>query len=322
MLVDTLGWRAIFAFNAALGLPVIALAARHVRESRDPDPSPLDWPGLATLCVGLFLVVFAVLRGNALGWTSLPVLGFMALGAVALVGFVAVERARARPMVDPALFANRTFTGASVVVAALAAATFGAFVFLTLFLLDVQGRDPVEAGLVLAPLAVVSFLVSALAGRANERLPLRAALVGGLVVCAAGLAGLRGLDADSSWPRIALPLALTGAGVGLVNPLATFAHLGVLPPSHGGLASALNNTARQLGLAVGIAVLGALLQAGVRTGLAPATAPSGRSGAPCSLAWPTATCPRPWPPRRPPPARGSRAPTGSPSSAPWTGSSS
>nr|MBA2637200.1 MFS transporter [Solirubrobacterales bacterium] len=258
VLVEALGWRSVFAVNLALGLPAIALAVRHVGESRDPDPSPIDWAGVSTLCLGLFLVVLAVLRGNALGWTSAPVLGLLGAGVVALAAFVVVERRGRAPMIDLVLFRNQTFTGASLVIAVLAAATFGSFVYLTLFLLNVQGRSPIEAGFVLAPLAVVSFAVSALAGRASERLPLRAAIVGGLLISAAGLALLLGLGPDASWERIAIGLAVTGAGVGLVNPLATFAHLGVLPPAQGGLASALNNTARQVGLAVGVAGLGAL----------------------------------------------------------------
>jgi predicted MFS family arabinose efflux permease len=170
-------------------------------------------------------------------------------------------------MLDLRLFSNHTFTGASLVIALLAGGAFGVFVYVLLFLLDAQGRDPVEAGLVVAPLAIVSFVVSAVAGRASERLPLRAALVAGMAITTAGLLLLRaGISADATWLELLPGLAVLGAGVGLANPLATFAHLGVLPPAQGGLAAALNNTARQLGLAVGIAVLGALLEAGLKDG--------------------------------------------------------
>ena len=184
-----------------------------------------------------------------------------------LAAFVAVEHATARPMLDLRLFRNRTFAGATLIVALLAGGAFGAFVYVTLFLLDVQGRGPVEAGIVLAPLALVSFVVSAAAGRASERVPLRGALVAGMLITTAGMLGLRaGIAEDASWLALLPGLAVTGVGVGLANPLVTFAHLGVLPPAQGGLASALNNTARQIGLAVGIAVLGALLEAGLGNG--------------------------------------------------------
>jgi len=236
-------------------------------ERAEPTRYRPDWAGVSTLSAGLFLAVYAVLRGNDLGWTSSTVLGGLAGGAVLLAAFVGVERHRPRPMLDLGLFSNRTFTGASLVIALLAGGALGAFAYVMLFLLDAQGRDPVVAGLVVSPLAIVSFVVSALAGRVSERLPLRPALVAGMAITTAGTLLLReGIDGGASWLALLPGLAVTGAGVGLANPLATFAHLGVLPPAQGGLASALNNTARQLGLAVGIAVLGALLDATLRDG--------------------------------------------------------
>jgi EmrB/QacA subfamily drug resistance transporter len=264
VLVDLLGWRAIFGTSAVLAVPMVAFALQQVHESRDPDPPPPDWAGVATLSAGLFLFVFGVLRGNELGWGSGTVLGCLVGGVVVLAAFVVVERRRPRPMVDLRLFRNRTFTGATLVVSLLAGGTFAAFVYVTLFLLEVQGRDPIEAGLVLSPLAIVSFVVSAAAGRASERLPLRVALAGGMLITAAGVLFLRvGMKPDASALSLMPGLAVCGIGVGLANPLATFAHLGVLPPAQGGLAAALNNTARQIGLAVGIAILGALLEASI-----------------------------------------------------------
>jgi EmrB/QacA subfamily drug resistance transporter len=260
VLVGAFGWQAIFGLGVVLGLPTIVLAVLQVRESRDPDPKPVDWPGVATLSAGLFLVVFAVLRGNALGWTSTTVLGLAAAGVAFLIAFGMVEQRVAAPMLDLRLFRNRTFLGATVIVASLSAGSFGAFVYLSLFLLDVRGGKPVEVGLWLAPLAIAAFVVSLIAGRLSARVPLTGALAAGMALCVVGLALMTGIDADSSWLHLLPGLLIVGAGTGLANPLVTFAHLGVLPPAQGGLASGINNTARQLGLAVGIAVLGALLQ--------------------------------------------------------------
>jgi EmrB/QacA subfamily drug resistance transporter len=260
VLVDLFGWQAIFALGVVLGLPTTALAVLQVRESRDPDPNPVDWPGVATLSAGLFLVVFAVLRGNALGWTSGPVLVLAAGGVACLAAFAVVELRATAPMLDLRLFRNRTFLGATVIVATLSGGSFGAFVYLSLFLLDVAQGSPVEVGLWLAPLAVMAFAVSLAAGRLSARVPLTGALAVGMGLCAVGLALMTGVDASTSWLHLLAGLAIVGAGTGLANPLVTFAHLGVLPPAQGGLASGINNTARQLGLAVGIAVLGALLQ--------------------------------------------------------------
>ena len=162
LLVDGFGWQAIFALGVVLGLPTIALALTKIGESRDPDPSPVDWPGVASLSLGLFLIVFAVLRGNALGWTSAPVVGLVLVGGASLAMFVRVEMRAADPMLDLRLFRNRTFLGATVIVATLAAGSFGCFVYLSLFLLDVGGGSPVEVGLWLAPLALVAFAVALL----------------------------------------------------------------------------------------------------------------------------------------------------------------
>jgi len=260
LLVEAAGWRAIFVLNLLLGVPAVWLARTRLRESSDPEAPATDWAGVSVLSAALLAVVFAILRGNALGWGSATVVSCLIAGAVLLAGFVLVEHRVARPMLALALFRNRTFTGASIVVGVLGGATFGSFVYLSLFLLNVQERSPVEAGLVLAPLAVVSFLVSLAAGRFNHRLPLRATLVAGLAVTAVGGLLLAGVDQGSSWLELLPGLAVTGAGVGLVNPLATFAHLGVMSPAQGGLASALNNTARQIGLAVGVAALGAIVE--------------------------------------------------------------
>lgn len=266
LLVELAGWRSIFVLNLALGVPAVVLARRHLAESEDPAARPVDWRGVSLLSAALFALVFAILRGNALGWGSTTVVGCLIAGAVLLGAFVAVERREPQPMLELDLFRNGTFTGASIVVALLGGATFGSFVYLSLFLLNVQDRSPVETGLVLAPLAVVSFVVSLVAGRINEHVPLRGALVGGLLVTAAGALLLSGVDRSVSWLALLPGLAVTGVGVGLVNPLATFAHLGVMSPAQSGVASALSNTARQVGLAIGVAGLGALLEGSIPAG--------------------------------------------------------
>ena len=199
LLVGAFGWQAIFGLGFVLGLPTTVLAVLQVRESRDPNPKPVDWPGVGTLSTGLFLVVYAVLRGNALGWTSPTVLGLVALGLVFLAAFAAVELRVAAPMLELRLFRNRTFLGATLIVATLAGGSFGSFVYLSLFLLDVRQGTPVEVGLWLAPLAIVAFVFSLVAGRLSARVPLTAGLAVGMALCAGGLVLMTGLDADSSW---------------------------------------------------------------------------------------------------------------------------
>jgi predicted MFS family arabinose efflux permease len=207
------------------------------------------------------------------------VLGLAAAGVGCLVAFGVVELRVAAPMLDLRLFRNRTFLGATVIVTTLSGGAFGAFVYLSLFLLDVRQGTPVEVGLWLAPLAIVAFVVSLVAGRMSARVPLRGALAAGMALCAGGLVLMTGVDAGTSWLHLLAGLILVGAGTGLANPLVTFAHLGVLPPAQGGLASGINNTGRQLGLAVGIAVLGALLQSRIADGVGQRTDGLGKARA-------------------------------------------
>jgi predicted MFS family arabinose efflux permease len=234
---------------------------RHLRESRDPDAEGVDWPGTATLSAGLFLGVFALTRGGVAGWGSRLILAAAAGAVLLLAAFVAVERRQREPMLDLRLFAIPTFTGASVVVMVLAASSFGPFLYLTLFLLDAAGASPAMVGLELMPLSVAALVVSVLGGRYARVVPVRAALAAGLALCAAGLLAMRGLEASSPWTVLLPGLLVTGVGIGLANPAVTYAALGVVPATRSGMASGVSNTFRQVGIALGIATLGALLPA-------------------------------------------------------------
>jgi EmrB/QacA subfamily drug resistance transporter len=262
LLTEALGWRAIFAVDVAVALSCLPVATRHLRESRDPDASTVDWRGTATLSIGLFLGLFALSRGNVLGWGDGVILASLAGAAVLLAAFVVVERRERYPMFDLGLFATPTFTGASLGVLVMAGCSFGPFVYLTLFLLDAAGASPTAVGLQLLPLSVAAFVVSILGGRYATRLPVRAGLGAGLLLCAAGLLAMRGLEPSTPWTHLLPGLLLIGAGLGLANPAVTYAALGVVPTTRSGMASGINNTFRQVGLAVGVAALGGLLPAG------------------------------------------------------------
>jgi EmrB/QacA subfamily drug resistance transporter len=263
LLTESFGWRAIFVLDAAVALACLPVAVRRLRESGDPDAEGVDWRGTATLSTGLFLGVFALTRGDVLGWGSGVILASAAGAALLLTAFVAVERREREPMLDLRLFTIPTFIGASVVVMALAASTFGPFLYLTLFLLDAAGTSPTSVGLQLLPLSVVSLVVSVLGGRLARFLPVRAALPAGLLLCAAGLLAMRGLEATSPWTVMLPGLLVMGVGIGLSNPAVTYAALGVVPATRSGMASGVSNTFRQVGIAIGIATLGILLPAGV-----------------------------------------------------------
>jgi len=261
LLTESFGWRAIFVLDAAVALACLPVAIRRLRESRDPDADGVDWWGTLTLSTGLFLGVFALTRGDVAGWGSGIILASAAGAALLLAAFVVVERREREPMLDLGLFAIPTFTGASVVVMALAVSTFGPFLYLTLFLLDAAGASPTMVGLELAPLSAAALVVSVLGGRYARVLPVRAALPAGQLLCAAGLLAMRGLEASSPWTVLLPGLLIMGVGIGLSNPAVTYAALGVVPATRSGMASGVSNTFRQVGIALGIAILGTLLPA-------------------------------------------------------------
>lgn len=259
LLTESFGWRAIFVLDAAVALACLPVGIRRLRESRDPDAEGVDWWGTLTLSTGLFLGVFALTRGDVAGWGSGLILASAAGAALLLAAFVAVEQRKREPMLDLGLFAIPTFTGASVVVLVMAASTFGPFLYLTLFLLDGAGTSPTAVGLQLLPLSGAALVVSVLGGRFARVLPVRVALPVGQLLCATGLLAIRGLEASSPWTVMLPGLLVLGVGIGLANPAVTYAALGVVPATRSGMASGVNNTFRQVGIAIGIAVLGTLL---------------------------------------------------------------
>jgi predicted MFS family arabinose efflux permease len=270
VLVQAFSWRASFLVGLVLVVPTAAVAARHVRESRSAGAGGVDVAGTAALSASMFLAVFALLEGNQTGWTSVTVLGSAAGAVLALAAFVVVEHRVAHPLIAPPLMRNRTFLVTTLVALVFAASGFGPIVFITQLLIRVLGDSPIAAGAELLPFAAASFIVSLLAARVAVRTSVRATLAVGLVLCAAGLLALRGVGAHGPWTHLIPGLTIWGVGSGLVNPTMTVAALAVVSPRQSGMASGVNNTARQLGIAAGIAALGALVQsqtnAGVRDG--------------------------------------------------------
>ncbi len=260
-LVELSGWRAQFLVAAALALPTWAVGARHLRGGPARAGARLDWPGTALLTGALVLLVVVLQRAGSLGWTSAATLATAGGGLVLLAGFLLAEHRVRAPLIEPALLRDRTFLGATLVALVFAAAGFAPVVYLTLFLLQVAGSGPTLAGLQVAPFAVASLAVSLGAARAVARLGVRVTLVAGLLLCGTGLALLLGLPPDAGALRLLPGLVVFGVGAGLVNPTMTVAALGTVDAAHSGMASGVNNTARQLGIAAGIAGLGTLLQA-------------------------------------------------------------
>jgi EmrB/QacA subfamily drug resistance transporter len=259
-LTEGIGWEAIFYVNIPIGIAAIYISLTKVAESSDPDAGPPDWPGLVTFSVGLFLLIFALVRGNAEGWGSTLIVAFLIGAGVLLFAFVVVEARVRHPMFDLGLFRVPTFTGASIVAFALSASLFSLFLYLTLYIQNGLGYSPLEAGLRFLPLSLISFVVAPIAGRLSARVPIRALMGTGMVLVGVALLLMRGLTASSSWTALLAGFIISGVGVGLVNaPLASTA-VSVVPPQRAGMGSGINSTFRQVGIATGTAGLGALFQ--------------------------------------------------------------
>jgi EmrB/QacA subfamily drug resistance transporter len=263
VLTEHVSWQSIFFVNLPIGLAAIAVTLRMVSESRSPDPDPIDWPGLVTFSAGLFALIFALVRGNTEGWGSGQIVGLLIGSAVLLIAFVAIEARTARPMLDLKLFRNPTFVGASIVAFALSASMFAMFLYLTLFMQNILGFGPLDAGLRFLPITILSFFAAALSGNLTERVPVRLLLGIGLGLVGVGLLLMSGLDADSKWTALLPGFLLGGAGVGLTNPAIASTAVGVVEQRRAGMASGVNSTFRQVGIATGIAGLGAIFQSSV-----------------------------------------------------------
>jgi EmrB/QacA subfamily drug resistance transporter len=266
-LTSGLDWRWVFLVNIPLGLLCVALTRMGVDESRDPRPRRIDWAGQVTLAGGLFLVVLALLRGNEQGWTSTPIVLELAGAAVLLVAFVVVQARVREPMLPLGLFRNPDFTGAQISAFAISASLFAVFLYVTLYLQQIVGLSPVEAGLVYMPGTILNLVVAGATASMLDKVSPRVLMSVGLGLVAIGMASMALVaQVDSSW-MVLLPGFCVGMiGTGMFNPAVSNVALSSVPGDQGGLAAGVNDTFRQAGIAVGVAALGALVPAGAAFG--------------------------------------------------------
>jgi EmrB/QacA subfamily drug resistance transporter len=186
-LTSGLDWQWIFLINIPLGLASIWITRTYVAESRDPRAPRVDWLGQATLAAGLFLLVLGLLRGNDDGWGSTMIVAELAGAAALLIAFVGIESRVKEPMLALKLFRNPSFTGAQIAAAAISATFFAVFLYTTLYLQQVLGMSPIEAGLAYLPATVVIFFVSAATANLGEKVSPRLMVGGGLFLVAVGM---------------------------------------------------------------------------------------------------------------------------------------
>jgi len=256
-LIEVSTWRTVFLINLPLAAIIVAVAWRHVPESRDPDAAKgLDVTGAVLGAVGLGGLTYGFTAWPAMGPTSPVVIGTLAVGVGGLVGFVLTERRSRHPMLPLAVFRSRPFVGANLVTLAVYAALGGVFFLLVLNLQVVAGFAPLPAGLALLPATVLMLVLSARAGALSERIGARIPMTAGPLVVAAGLVLLSRVGADATYLVDVLPgVVLLGLGLSLTVAPLTSTALGSVEDRYAGVASGVNNAvARAAGL-LSVAVL-------------------------------------------------------------------
>jgi EmrB/QacA subfamily drug resistance transporter len=265
-LTSGLDWQWIFLVNVPIGLFCLWVTLTKVDESRDPAARRIDWPGQLTLTPALSLLVLALLRGNDDGWTSTLIIAELAGAAALLLAFVAIEHRVKDPLLPLGLFRNPSFTGAQFGAFAISASFFAVFLYATLYLQQVLGLSPIEAGLVYLPGTVAMFVTSGATASILEKVHPGVLVSSGLFLVAGGMALLTVAAVDSNW-TVVLPGTIMGMiGTGLFNPAVIAVALGSAPAEQSGLAAGVNDTFRQAGIALGVAALGALVPAGAALG--------------------------------------------------------
>jgi EmrB/QacA subfamily drug resistance transporter len=255
-----IGWRWIFFVNVPIGVVAIFITLTRIAESRDPTSRRIDWIGFLSFSLSLFALVFALVRGNDEGWSSSTIVGLLAVSAVLMVVFVINERRSTDPMLDLALFRKPAVVGVSMVAFAMSASIFAMFLYLTLYVQDDLGFNPFPAGIRFLPLTLLAFLVAPFAGRLTVRIQSRYLLGSGLLLVTVGLLLMSRTHPNSTWTVLLPGFIVAGAGIGMVNPVLASASISVVDHQRSGMASGANNTFRQVGIATGIAVLGAIFQ--------------------------------------------------------------
>ena len=269
LLVQGLSWHWVFFVNLPVSVLAVVMCLRSLAPDVRGERRPVDLPGTITFTLAAAALTVALIRTSDVGWTSPSTYGLIALSAVALAAFIAVEAHSAAPLLDLGLFRRASFVGTMLAALLLNLTAFSVLTYSTIWLQSVLELTPIQAGLVGMPLAGMAFVVSGAIGRLlHDRAPGPIIATGLAFIGAGGLVCALVLRGDSSWPALVPGFLLTGIGVGLATPTLASSAMSAVPVQRGGMAAGAVNTARQLGFALGIALLGSVVGAGARASLA------------------------------------------------------
>ena len=260
VITEHISWNWIFFVNVPIGILAVIAAIVVVPESRDMSHEQrLDLPGLVTSGIGLLALVYALIEAHRLGWTSATIIALFALAAVALTAFVFLELHQRLPMLDLSLFKNGTFTGANLVAILVTLAMFGIFVFFPIYMQDLLGWSPIQAGAALLPWTILIVIFAPIAGKLSDHVGSRWLMAGGMATVGLCCLELSTVAVDSTFWRLLPGFILGGLGMAFVMTPMSAAVMGSAPVDKAGVASGVLNTFRQVGVALGIAITGAIV---------------------------------------------------------------
>ena len=259
-LISIANWPAIFFVNLPVGVVAFALGWQGLSESRNPDAQRIDLPGQLLVIAGLTCLIIALIESSSQGWTSPLILALFISSAACLSAFGLLETRVREPLLPLRLFVNRVFSVANIASVAVGFAMLGTIFFITQYLQDVQGYSAFESGLRTLPTTVGIFVVAPFSGLLAARLGLRLPIVLGALLAASALfLSTSLLEPDSSYASIWWIFGMLGLGFGFMLTPLTAAVLSTTPPTRAGLGSSMVNTSRQMGMTLGIAVLGTVV---------------------------------------------------------------
>jgi EmrB/QacA subfamily drug resistance transporter len=269
-----LHWGWIFLINVPIGVITFVISVLYVGESRaDSAIRRLDLPGLVSSAVSLFALTYALIQGNANGWTSPLILGAFALAAAAAAAFLAIEARTANPMVDLSMFRRREFSGGTSTMMIWAFGILGIYFFTSIYLQEILGFSPTRAGLAFVPMALTIAVFAAIAPQVENRAGAHRTVAFGMLLMVVGLTLFGRLGLHAGYTSLLPGFMLFGAGAGLMNVPVTNASMQAVPQSRAGIASALINASREVAGLLGITVIGAILRtrqsAALRAGAGP-----------------------------------------------------
>ncbi len=261
-LVEQVSWQSIFFLNLPVAAAAVTVTLFAAHESRDETaPRTVDYAGVATLSLGLTALVLALVQSNSWGWGSGRTIGLLGVAVVLLVAFVVVERRVAAPMVDFRFFRSRGFVGANIVAFIISFAMLATFFFIALYLQNVRGYSPLQAGVRFLPMTAIIIVAGPVAGRLSDRIGPRLLITVGLALTAASLFWQGHLAVDTPYVHLFGAFMLMGAGIGLVMSPMSAAAMNAVEASRAGVASGTLSMSRMVGGTFGVAAMGALIAA-------------------------------------------------------------